>query len=174
MSLNHAFPELQDNVYKRYIKSELGRVSGSRPNPHNLSQRVQFLLETPENLVKFEKDKDGFDIVSGRKPIDYDDEVLETYSVEEDRAFRRLNRNLFEEGKLVEYSVENDAVISMTDKDIETLTSNFQKFKSGIKVIDNLGVLERIRNRVLSRERNKTWLELLEARINELTHVTST
>jgi hypothetical protein len=169
MSINHSFPELQDHVYQRYIKADLGRLSGVRPNPHNISQRLHWLLETPETLVNFKKDNDGFDVVAGRKPIDYDDEVLETYSVEEDRAFRRMNKEILETGALIEYSGEQDEVSAMSDKELDTIVSNFQKFKSAIKVIEDLHVLERIKQRVLQKERNKTWLDLIESRINDVT-----
>lgn len=70
---------------------------------------------------------------------------------------------------MIEYSGEQDEVSAMSDKELDTIVSNFQKFKSAIKVIEDLHVLERIKQRVLQKERNKTWLDLIESRINDVT-----
>lgn len=155
-SKRHQYIELGDKVYKRYIKTEFGILTGYRPNPHDIKQRVDFLLQTSEDKVTWEKESNPEDdkhIVLVKpigKKIDYDDEVLEIYSEVEDRIFRQLNRKLLESGALAEYHEEKSMEINMSnalsDTDVFTIanSASIPIFKKKIKSITSKVTLDRI------------------------------
>lgn len=165
--------ELQDKVYKRYTKAELAALSGIRPNPHDLKERIPFLIITPESAISYKPDKDGYDIIDGRIRVDYDKEVLEIYSPEEDRIFRQINRKLIENGLLVEYqSTQPDLVTvnELSDSDIEQIAraKNPLILKGKVKDITSKVTLSRIREKLVELEKTKGYLKAIDDRLEAL------
>lgn len=177
MSVSHQYIELQDNVYKRYVKTQLGVLSGNRVNPHNVQQRLPFVLSTPDDKVVYKKikvDNLEYDEVTGRDAaIDYDEEVLETYSETEDKIFRSINKRLFKEGLLVEYSEKNsdiDYTNALTDDEVERIAKikNTMAFKKEIRALTKTPTLQRIMEKLLELDRPNSFIRAVQERMNEL------
>lgn len=114
MSVKHQYIELQDRVYARYVKTAVGSVAGIRLDPHDHKIRIPFLLSTPDETVIY-KTVEEYAVYDGRGPIIYDQEVLETYSIEEDQIFKRINERLFQQGLLVVYEQERQTLVTRND-----------------------------------------------------------
>jgi len=114
MSVKHQYIELQDRVFARYVKTAVGSVAGMRIDPHDHKIRIPFLLSTPDEAVIY-KTVEDYAVYDGRGPIIYDKEVLETYSLEEDQIFRRINEPLFREGLLIVYEQERQPLVTRND-----------------------------------------------------------
>lgn len=177
MSINHQFINLQDNVCKRYVKTEIATLSGKRVDPHNLHEQMPFLLITPESKIKYSTTKQGdLDIAEfdGRDPeIDYDNEVLEVYSEKEDKIFRSLNKALFEKGLLVTYDHANGAINmqnALTENEIEAIARMPQpmKFRSRLKTITSHATLNRIREHVIRLDRPMRFIRELDDYANSI------
>lgn len=169
--MNNQFIHLQGKVYKRYIKTSLGILSGYRVNPEDHSQRLAFTLKTPEDHVVFVQD-DDYVRADKRASVNYDEEILEIYSEAEDRLFRRLNRQSIEDGLLVEYldsDTEIDTTNELTDKDLQYIadTKNLLQFKKRIGEITSPVTLKRILD--LLDDRPKSFTTALELRMRDVT-----
>lgn len=103
MSTNHQYLEFSDKVAKRYVKTVINPVSGTRINPYNSAERIDFLLTTPRTSLVEITAPDG-KITLERVATSYEDEVLELYSDNEVKSFLRFNKGLIEQGKIKEYS----------------------------------------------------------------------
>lgn len=167
--------ELQDKVYKRYTKTILGGLSGIRCNPHNITERVPFVLVTPESAVKYVKDKDDYDVIDGKNNTDYEKEVLEVYSPEEDRVFRQLNRLSIEKGLLVEYkdkNVEINTTNELSDDGILEIAraKNPLVLKSKVKDITSPVTLQRIRDKLNELDKSKGYIKVIDDRLEDVTN----
>lgn len=165
--------ELQDKVYKRYTKTELAALSGIRANPHDLKERIPFIIVTPESAILYKPDNDGYDTIQGRSHVDYDSEVLEIYSVEEDRIFRQINRKLIEKGYLVEYTNTKPDMVTVNDLSDEVVNEiarakNPLVLKGKIKEITSKVTLLRIRERLEELEKTKGYLKVVDDRLEVL------
>lgn len=177
MSKFHQYIELQDNVYKRYVKTQIGVLSGRRADPHDVSKTVPYVLSTPDEYIKYRVvPYDGQDTyeVDGHTPeISYDDEVLETYHADDDKIFRTLNRKLMSEGLIVEYTgAQNtvDLTNALTDIDIAELaqTKNLLAFKKQLKQITSHVTLDRIVLAAIEKDRPNSFLRAIKERKDEL------
>jgi hypothetical protein len=167
-SKNHVYYELQDHTYKRYVKTPIGILAGMRVNPHDITQRVPFLLQSDERRVAYEKDEYGFDksdkIATIAPPTE--DDILETYSEEEDRVFRRINAALFAQGLLVETTAPeqaNNHENALTDTQIADLCNNWLRFKKHVPTITASITLDRIEQHLKALNRNQRWFDVVHA-----------
>ncbi len=177
MSRFHQYIEHQGNVHKRYVKTRISVLSGRRPKPNELSVVVPFILSTPEENIKYhitEIDNNPYYEVVGHTPnFNYDEEVLETYSPEEDRIFRAFNKKLFESGLLVEYT-ENSTPIqynnALTDVEIQEIAKikNTLKYRKRLTEITSIPTLERIKAELLELDRPQSFIRATGDRIDEL------
>jgi hypothetical protein len=156
-SRNHQFIELQETIFRRYHKTIMGSLAGMRVNPHKPAERLSFLLETPESNINWRKDEE-YVIADSVQKIDYDTEVLEVYTVEEDKLFRRLNGRLFERGLLVEYQLEKPIATtenSLTDTEIFKLANHktLSGFKTALKPITSQITFKRIKDALITLDR---------------------
>ena len=147
--MNNQYLHLQGKVYKRYIKSTLSIITGYRVNPEDLSKRLTYSLETPEKDVLYIPDGEDTFKADKRASVDYDSEVLEVYSEEEDRLFRRLNRTHIENGLLTEYTdplTEIDTKNEITDRELKNIAEmkNLMQFKKRAKEITSPHTLKRL------------------------------
>lgn len=147
--MNNQFLHLQGKVYKRYVKSPLSIITGYRVNPEDLSKRLIYSLETPEKDVLYIPDGEDTFKADKRASVDYDSEVLEVYSEEEDRLFRRLNRTHIENGLLVEYIdtlTDIDTSNELNDRELKTIAEmkNLMQFKKRAKEITSPHTLKRL------------------------------
>jgi hypothetical protein len=172
MSVAHNFVTHRDKVYKRYIKTSLGVLSGKRPDPSDLNRSVPFVLSTPESLVTVEKSPDGeYDVITGHAPtIDYEEEVLEVYSEDEDKIFRHFNRKSFEKGLLVEYTEEQEPISyenALTDEELEKIafTKSLLQFKKRIQAITSEHTLERLEHILDKNDRPRSFTKAVKEQI---------
>lgn len=169
--MNNQFIHLQGKVYKRYIKASLGILSGWRVDPGNVSQRMPYILETPEKNVSYIQDED-YVKADKRLSVDYDKEILEVYSEEEDKLFRRLNRTNIENGLIIEYLEELgtiDTTNELTDQTLKGIadTKNLLQFKKRIAEITSPITLKRILD--MLDDRPKSFTTALELRMKDVT-----
>lgn len=168
MSVNHQFIELQDTeIYARYQKTQVAALALERPNPHDLTKRAQVLLVTPESSLRYLKDKDGYDIFDGRAGIDYDEEVIEIYSAQEDKIFRRLNEKLIADGELVLYQdqrIAADTSNALTQAQVVEIASvkSIPIFKSKLKAVTSVITLDRIRESLIQLGRPMSFVNALD------------
>ena len=171
MSVNHQFIELQeDGIYRRYQKTIIGVLSLSRPNPYDFSKKLICVLQTPEDQMNFKEDDDGYGVYNGRKPLDYDSEVIEVYSQKENALFVRMNEKLLQKGLLVEYSEEREAldtqINALTDEEVLKIAKLRlpPEFKKRIDSITSLYTLDRIQEQLNNLGRPKSFLTIIDER----------
>jgi hypothetical protein len=160
---NHQFLEIQDKVYSRYRKTSVGAVCGARLHPRT-QDRVSFILMSSDNKFNPEGNKLEFD---------YDTDVVEIYSEGEDKTFRAWNSYLFKTGLLVPYTGEKEAddiSAAMSDEEITSLvaTKNLLQFKSKVSKISSKHTLQRILEENRRQDKKHSFIQTVEARINEL------
>jgi hypothetical protein len=127
MSKNHQFIEFDQQVVERWIKTVSHMVSGKRLNPYKPSESIDFVLRTnPTNFDFTKLNKKDFPDSSSKVTLVYEDEVLELYSDNEARLFRRFNKTLIERGLIRLYDGEAsgvDTTNSMSDADLEAIAN---------------------------------------------------
>jgi hypothetical protein len=179
MSIAHQFIAFTDNVYKKYVKTQIGSLSGKRADPTDIHKTMPFVLSTPDSHIKFrtikQDDVEYFEVEGHIPEIDYENEVLETYSSEEDKIFRAYNKKLLEQGLLVEYTAAAktiDLTNALTQEDILQLAQikNIPSFKKEIRFITSAVTLERIRDALIDLDRPMSFLKAIKERIDELTN----
>lgn len=162
-SQNHQFAEFADSVYSRYKKTSAGAVSGIRSNPNEPNKRISWLLES--NASKFNID-------TKRIEFDYDTDVIELYSAQEDKVFKALNPYLFMMGLMAPHNIAREAIISNALDDEEILKiaalKNTLQFTKRIKSIDSTNTLRRIQDTVINKNRPYSFVKAVAERITEL------
>lgn len=173
MSKNHQMFDLQNGtIFKRYQKTIVGSLAGIRPDPHKLQDRISYLLSTPEHNVSYTLDNDGFAVFDGVKVVDYDEEVLEIYSEQEDRIFRRLNETYINSGILVEYSTIRTVFSTsndLTDQQVRDLAVIRlpNSFKKAIEPITSAHTLKRILREIETADRPKSFYKIVENKLKD-------
>ena len=157
MSKFHQYPEFSNTVQLRYKKAVPCKVAGIRLNPHDNTQRIDFLLASNEDGT-FDPYRD----------------VVELYTDQEVRMFPALNRALIESGKLVPYTDKPQQVQTINALSDETLqeimtTGNKAQFTKRLQGITSWVPIARMLSMVT--EDTVKWREeLLKARLAELSN----
>ncbi len=164
-SINHQFPELQDTIFRRYKKTVPHIIGGLRSNPYKTGEQLSWQLKTPEDNFSFTENK----LVD----FTYDEEVLEIYTEADDKAFRRQNRVLFDQGLLVEFGSSRDESKSpndLTDADIKEIAALKQvpAIRKRIHDITSRATLNRIKDTAKALERSYRIIETIDERLAEL------
>lgn len=162
------FYELSDNVYKRYKKSTLGQVAGTRIDPKDLGRRVPFILRTTEENTKWDQDNEENLTAVGIQNFDYDTEVIEIYSEKEDALFKRANTYLFNAGLLVPYEgtredVEENNALSDTEVYNIAQEKNIASFRKRLQSITSHHTLDRIEEQLIELDRKPSFVKELDA-----------
>lgn len=133
---NNIFAHLNEQVFRRYKKTVPYMITGARPDPENIRNRIGFILET---------DSANFDYEHGTiKQFVIDDEVIEIYSEAEDKVFRKENAALFAQGLLVPYeefvSIAVTSQNELSDSDITALAQlkNLPQFKKRVQTLSDV------------------------------------
>lgn len=163
MSKNNQWVEFSENVFTRYKKAVVSSISGTRLDPIT-KQRIAFILMSDWKDYNMETEKLVFN---------YDRDVIEIYSKEEDRVFRLLNAYLFQSGNLVPFDGTRDLIDTtnaMTDLDISDLaaTKNILAFKKKLAAITSRVTLDRLRDITERADRPVSFIRAIEDRMNEL------
>lgn len=163
MSANNQFIEYDDQVYARYKKASIGAVSGIRLHPRT-QERVGFILLSS---------LDNFTIETKSLDFNYDTDILEIYSPEEDRLFRKLNAYLFNSGLLIPFEDSKEEIVTtnaLADDDLTELVmlKNFKQFESRINKITSRVTLDRARAVAESKDRPYSYIRAIESRIKVL------
>lgn len=165
MSVNNIYIEFDQNVYSRYKKTSTGAIAGKRQDPHSQTrQRVDFLLMS---------DWKDFDMNTNSVRFNYDNDVIEIYSADEDRVFRILNAYLFQNGYLAPYDGNRDAPDMsnlLSDAAVSDIAAskNLLSFKKHIRAIDSKVTLQRIKDVTERADRPVSFIRAIEERIKEL------
>jgi len=165
-SSNHQFLEYSGNVVARYYKTVPYIVTGLRLNPHNPSERIAFVLQTPEEQFDFD--------LKERKDISYNDEVLELYSDTEAKLFERLNASLFENGLLATYTgqtVQINKSNYLTDEEVELIagTRTVSKLQERLSTITSRATVTRILEAAQEMNRPVRIVTAISDKLHELT-----
>jgi hypothetical protein len=161
MSKYHQYPEFSDHVVARYQKTLPCKLSGIRLNPHNPTERVDFILASRE---------DNFH--DGQLTFDPDTDVIELYSEQEKRMFEALNKKSFQAGKLAPYTDTPQPIETkhaLTEEQIKALSTygNKTQFKAKLDEFESWVPVSRIL--AYLNEDSPEWRrKLLLERMNEL------
>lgn len=163
MSKDTIFVEYADKVFSRYKKTTVGAVAGIRLNPRD-GTRMPFILMS---------DFKNFDPETNTLTFNYDTDVIEIYSEQEDRVFLALNRYLFQNGLIAPYDGTRDSVDmsnALSDAEISDIagSKNLLNFKKRIKAIDSVTTLQRIKDTTERADRPISFIRAIEERIKEL------
>jgi len=127
MSKNHQFIEFDMQVVERWVKTCAHMVSGKRFNPYKPSETIDWVLRTNPTNFDFSKiNKAQYPDAASKITFVYEDEVLELYSDNEARLFRRLNKGLIERGLLKQYLGSPSQVNinnTVSDQELEEIAS---------------------------------------------------
>lgn len=164
-SANHQFYELQEQVYKRYRKVVPFIVSGMRPNPHKIGEVISWQLQTPASNFDFEEKR--------AIAFTYEDEVVETYSLQEDKTFYRMNKGLFDSGALAEFDGTVpvfESVNSLSDADVKDFAATKQPLalKKRLESITSSNTLKRILKAAEDLDRPIGIIRVIESRMKEV------
>jgi len=172
MSKNHQLFGISDTIEKRYKKTVLNALSGYRVDPYNPGKKLSWLLSTPESALEFSVGDNGR-LEFKRTSFSYDDEVIELYNSNDVKTFERFNRVYIENGALAEYTEdapELDTTNVLTDKNLIELANVKQllSFRKKINTLDSIATVLRLRDTVIELDRPHSFVETVDARINEL------
>lgn len=164
MSVNNIYIEFDQNVYSRYKKASIGAIAGKRLDP-NTKARTDFLLMS---------DWAHYNLEQNTLTFNYDTDVIEIYSADEDRVFRILNAYLLQNGMLVPFDGTRDALDltnALSDVELSDIAAskNLLSFKKKIKDINSVTTLQRIKDVVERADRPYSFIKALEERILEIT-----
>lgn len=115
----------------------------------------------------------NFDPETNTLTFNYDTDVIEIYSEQEDRVFLALNRYLFQNGLIAPYDGTRDSVDmsnALSDAEISDIagSKNLLNFKKRIKAIDSVTTLQRIKDTTERADRPISFIRAIEERIKEL------
>lgn len=169
MSKNNIYPTKSHEVYKRYAKVPANIIAGLRADPFDPRIQVGWTLSTSEEDFDFVK--------KARARFTYENEVLEVYSEQEDVLFRRLNKNLLNQGLLKEYTgVDADTSSStnfVTDEQINAIVEirSLADFTKELTKFTSEDTLERILNAAVASNKSYKKIQAIEARIEAVKDV---
>lgn len=161
-SKNTIFVEYADQVFSRYKKTTVGAVCGKRLSPFDNS-RIDFVLMS--NWGKFNPE-------NNRLKFNYETDVIEIYSEQEDKVFRALNAYLFHNGLIAPFDGTRDAVDTsnaLGDVEITDLaaTKNLLSFKKKISTLNEHN-LNRLLEMVKRADRPYSFIRAIQERLEEL------
>jgi len=162
MSEYNIYPELSDRMVERWRKTTVHAIAGVRLDPYQEGKRLTFLLQSSQS---------DFDVSSKTLTFKYDNDVIELYSDAEKRSFKALNKPLFAQGFLAEYTEDTPVVVdnTYTDSDLQSILK-LQKvaFSKRINEITSWSTLGRMLP-MLSNEDPQWKKDLIEKRLQSLT-----
>lgn len=161
-SKNHQFIEFDEQIVERWVKTVPHMVSGKRVNPHKPTEYIDWVLKT--NSANF-----NYSAYSKQKPFaekvtfEYRDEVLELYSEQEQKVFKRINRNLIERGLLKLYHGQEGSVNTnnvLSDEEIQELINlpTLPAFKKRLQLITSTITLDRIKQALIDGDKSVKWV----------------
>jgi hypothetical protein len=162
MSVNHQFVEYEDTIFARYRKTAICAVAGIRINPAKPGERMSFVLQS-----KFK----NFDQDTKQVTFSYDDDVVELYSEQEAKVFKRLNPYLFSAGLITEYNLEKPEVPDNTLSEDEVqhiVTLPLADFRERLDTITAVQPVRRIKDAIDSLSLPIAYRTMVEARLKEL------
>jgi len=164
-SVNHQYINHSDSVVERYVKTVLHGISGYRYDP-DTGKVTDFFLSTPESVFNFATRERNGDIV-------YDSEVLELYTDQEVKYFKRANKSLLERGLLKPYyatSIATDESNLLDDTQIEEIAAIVTpaQLKKRLATITSEVTLNRILDSMQALGRKESMRHLVKARIEEI------
>lgn len=142
--------------YARYVKTLRSLVSGMRLNPTTQ-------VMTPVDFV----------VASHPERFEYDSEVIEIYSEQEDRYFKQANRSLFQSGLLKAYDgakelppLEN----FMSDEEVKQIATikNTNELRTRLLKVDSPITLARILSAAEEANATKRVLDAIRERKAEI------
>jgi hypothetical protein len=166
MSKNHQYYEFEQDIVERWVKTVPHMVSGKRFNPYSPSQTIDFVLKTATNNFNYDKASKSY-TADTKVTFVYEDEVLELYSDNEARLFKRLNKGLIERGLLKPYvgvASEVDTSNTLSDDEIDTIASmvNLLAFKKRIGSITSMPTLDRLQSALIRLDRKASFVTALQ------------
>jgi hypothetical protein len=163
-STNNIFPELEEKIFKRYSKVPVHMLSGMRPDPYETRKSIPWILQS--------KDK-NYNIKAKHLEFEYEDEVIELYSQFEVDTFKRLNKNLFDQGFFKEYAGEQAPVNTtntISDNELENIANirSNEAFAVEINKLTSPLTLERLKQIATAAGKSVKKIQLIDSRIEAL------
>jgi hypothetical protein len=169
MARNNIYPTKSHEVYKRYAKVPTNIVAGLRADPFDSRVQVGWTLSTSEEDFNYE--------TKTRAKFNYENEVIEIYSEQEDALFRRLNKNLLSKGLLKEYTgVDADAGDTanfLTDAQVNAVVEirSLADFTQELSKFTSEDTLQRILDAATASNKSFKKIQAVEARIKAVKDV---
>ena len=163
-STNNIFPELEGKIFKRYSKVPVHMIAGMRPDPYETRKSISWVLQTKD---------ENYSIREKQLTFEYEDEVIELYSQFEVDTFKRLNKNLFDQGFFKEYIGEQAAVNTtntISDNELENIANirSNEAFAVEINKLTSPLTLERLKQIATAAGKSVKKIQLIDSRIEAL------
>lgn len=139
-------------------------LSGMRPDPYETRKTIPWILQSKDT---------NYNIKAKHLEFEYEDEVIELYSQFEVDTFKRLNKNLFDQGFFKEY-VGEQAPVNITntisDNELENIASirSNEAFAVEINKLTSPLTLERLKQIATAAGKSVKKIQLIDARIEAL------
>jgi len=151
-SVNNIYLVNVEPPVKRYVKTIPSRVGGIRFDANG-------------------KTEVGFILASDERGFIYDNEVLEIYTEREDRALRQLNKNLFTQGYLKEYTADApgiDVSNMLSDEEIHEIASmrNIKSLEVRLTELSSPFTLRRVLDTANEIGRPQKTIAVIQARLD--------
>lgn len=174
MSKNHQFIEFDTQVVERWVKTSAHMVSGKRFNPYKPSETIDWVLRTNPANFDFNKiNKAQHPDAASKITFVYEDEVLELYSENEARLFRRLNKGLIERGLLKQYfgsPTEVNTVNTISDQELEDIANatTIAAFKKKLYNLSSAVTVGRLITVLKNLDKKSSYISAAEEYFKEL------
>jgi len=139
-------------------------LSGMRPDPYETRKTIPWILQSKDA---------NYNIKAKHLEFEYEDEVIELYSQFEVDTFKRLNKNLFDQGFFKEYIGEQAPVNitnTISDNELENIASirSNEAFAVEINKLTSPLTLERLKQIATAAGKSVKKIQLIDARIEAL------
>jgi hypothetical protein len=139
-------------------------LSGMRPDPYETRKSIPWILQS--------KDK-NYNIKAKHLAFEYEDEVIELYSQFEVDTFKRLNKNLFDQGFFKDYHGEQAPVNTtntISDNELENIANirSNEAFAVEINKLTSPLTLERLKQIATAAGKSVKKIQLIDSRIEAL------
>ena len=139
-------------------------LSGMRPDPYETRKSIPWILQSKDT---------NYNIKAKHLEFEYEDEVIELYSQFEVDTFKRLNKNLFDQGFFKEYIGEQAPVNitnTISDNELENIASirSNEAFAVEINKLTSPLTLERLKQIATAAGKSVKKIQLIDARIEAL------
>jgi hypothetical protein len=163
-SVNNIFPELEGKIFTRYSKVPVHMLAGLRPDPYETRKSIPWVLQTNDK---------NYDIKEKKLTFEYEDEVIELYSQFEVDTFKRLNKQLFDQGFFKEYIGEQapvNTVNIVSDNELENIANirSNEAFALEINRLTSTLTLERLKQISTAAGKSVKKIQLIDSRIEAL------